>query len=368
MADPTAPLPAGSTIGILGGGQLGRMLAIAAAPLGYKCHVFDPGLDGPASHVSAKTTQAEFSDLEAVRQFASECDVVTYEFENIPLATAEAAADGATLAPNTRALKIAQHRVREKQFFNELGIATAPWRPIRSAADLKSAAEELGTPCILKTSELGYDGKGQVKLTSPADAANAWQELGLDEVGPDAEPPAVLEGFVPFIAEASVLFARSGLGEMKAYPIVDNVHRDHILHTSTVPSMTAPIVEEVAHDTAERSALALEYVGVMAVELFILEDNSVLVNEMAPRVHNSGHWSIEGAVTSQFEQHVRAIANLPLGSANLRGAVQMRNLIGDEVRDATAQLIHPDVHLHLYGKTEPRPGRKMGHITTVKPS
>ena len=360
-------MPPGSTIGILGGGQLGRMLSLAAAPLGYTCHTFDPADDGPASQVCQRTTTAHFDDLEAVKRFASACDVVTYEFENIPLATVEAAATVAPLNPNGRALKTAQHRGREKQFFQDIGVSTAPWRPIHGPEDLTQAVEDLGLPCILKTSEMGYDGKGQIKIERAQDAAQAWAELGLSSAQAGDVAPAVLEGFVPFVSEASVLIARSGLGEMKAYPLVDNVHKDHILHTSTVPSLCAPIVEEVAQDIAERAALNLDYVGVLAIEVFVLADNSVLVNEMAPRVHNSGHWSIEGAVTSQFEQHIRAIANLPLGSTDLLGAAQMRNLIGHDVDDAGDALKHPHTHLHLYGKSKARAGRKMGHVTTVKP-
>jgi len=365
MVDKAFPLPPGSVIGIFGGGQLGRMLALAAAPLGYNCYIYAPGHNLPATQVAAAHMDRDYGDLEAVREFAKACDVITFEFENIPVEAVEEAAAHCPVCPGANALHTARNRAREKTFFNGLGAETAPWAPVTSLDDLRAGLAASGTPAILKTAELGYDGKGQARIDTADKADAAWRALTPERIG--GAPPAVLEGFVDFAAEASVIAARSRTGEIAVYDLVRNQHRDHILDTSTVPGGFAPVTEEAARDIAERALLNLEYVGVLAIELFVMPDNTVRVNEMAPRVHNSGHWSIDAAVTSQFEQAIRATAGLPLGSTALTGAAEMTNLIGDGVRDAQDVLKEPGTHLHLYGKGDVRPGRKMGHITRVKP-
>jgi len=349
-------LPPGSTIGILGGGQLGRMIALAAAQLGYRCHIFCPETDGPASHVAARTINGDFDDEAALRAFAQGVDIVTYEFENVPAATARLLAEIVPVAPSARALEVAQDRIVEKSFVKDLGCGVPAFRAVSSLEDLEAAVAEIGTPAILKTRRFGYDGKGQARLMTPEDMVGAWDAIGGN--------PAILEAMVPFDGEVSVLVARGWDGRMVHYGPVHNIHKNGILDISRVP---APFSEQLAANavaTAEKIASALDYVGVLGVELFVVGED-VLFNEMAPRVHNSGHWTTEGAVTSQFENHVRAICGLPLGATDPLGHVEMRNLIGDDANQWQELLADPNLHVHLYGKREARPGRKMGHTTRV---
>lgn len=346
----------GGTIGIIGGGQLGRMLALAAAPLGYKVHIFDPGVTPCAGDVAAAVTCAAFDDSAALVRFAASVDVVTYEFENLPVAPLEALGD--KLRPGTLSLAIAQDRAVEKRFIESIGATVSPWREVNCVEDAVAAVEALGTPIVLKSRRLGYDGKGQAWIRSAGDAASAWERIG--------RKPAVAERGVDYIAEYSVLVARTFEGETRCWDVPRNLHESGILSRSEVPA-TLPASARVdeAVETARRLAKALGHVGVMAVEYFATADGPV-VNEIAPRVHNSGHWTIEGAETSQFEQHVRAVVGLPLGRTALtgRGAV-MDNLIGDDVDRWAEIAAEPGAHLHLYGKGAARPGRKMGHVTRV---
>lgn len=350
-----APL---STIGIIGGGQLGRMLAVAAAQLGYQCHIFAPDERCPAADVAQHWTQAAYDDAEALARFADQVDIVTYEFENIPVGPVEVLASTKLVAPNARALAIAQDRVAEKRFLEEIGAPTARWRAVNSLSDLHAAIAEIGVPAILKTRRDGYDGKGQARIMDPSDAAAAWTAIG--------ERPAILEGFVRFDHEYSVIVARRADGVATSWDAPENVHDHGILATSTVPAHPAILAQaDAARATALKVAEALDYVGVLTLEFFASADGPVF-NEMAPRVHNSGHWTIEGAVTSQFENHIRAICGLPLGSTALVAPrVQMRNLIGAQAEDWVEILGDPDAHLHLYGKRVHRPGRKMGHVTRL---
>lgn len=355
MAEPLAP---GSTIGILGGGQLGRMLAIAAARLGLRAHIYDPGEDPPAGHVSARVTRAAYDDGEALLAFAWSVDAVTFEFENVPATTAEALAANALVRPGPRALAIAQDRVAEKSFLNETGIATAPWRAVDGLGDLEAGLAAIG-PGILKTRRFGYDGKGQVLLSGPQDAARAWEEIG--------HAPAILEGLIPFEAEISVIAARGADGRVIAYEPGLNLHRDGILHTTTVPAPVRRAVAQEAVLVAGRILQALDYVGVIGVEFFVAPGNRLLVNEIAPRVHNSGHWTIEACVIDQFEAHIRAVAGWPIGEGTRHSDAVMTNLIGAEADRWAALAAEPGAGLHLYGKAEARPGRKMGHITRISP-
>ncbi|MBA4048851.1 MAG: 5-(carboxyamino)imidazole ribonucleotide synthase [Sphingomonas sp.] len=347
----------GSTIGILGGGQLGRMLCAAAAQLGYRTLVLAPDEEAVAAQTASSFIRADYQNRVVLDDFAAACDVVTYEFENIELAPIDYLAEKLPVHPAPAALAIAQDRVNEKSFVAALGGRTAPWARVASLAELDAALADIGTPAILKTLRLGYDGKGQVRLTDPGMAAAAWSAIG--------KRPALLEGFVPFTHEFSIILARRADGAMVSYPPPWNEHRDGVLARSTLP---APA--EIARQWSEAAVLAgrvadtLDYVGVLACEFFVGADGPVF-NEMAPRVHNSGHWTIEGAVTSQFENHIRAICGLPLGDTALtaRGIV-MDNLIGEQAADWLPALTEPDSHLHLYGKTV-RPGRKMGHVTRL---
>ena len=348
----------GGTIGILGGGQLGRMLAMAAAQLGYRVHIYSPEGSGPATEVSAEWTQGRYDDGEALARFSHAVDVVTFEFENIPAGPLRRLAEHAPLHPNPAALEAAQDRLAEKKFVAGLGGIPAPFHPVETREGLDVAVAALGTPAILKTRRFGYDGKGQARLTSAADAGAAWIAIG--------GAPAVLEGFVRFDREFSVIAVRGADGAFATWDVPDNRHVDGILATSTVPAgglIAAQAAEAIA--LAHRVADALDYVGVLAVEFFATDAGPVF-NEMAPRVHNSGHWTIEGAVTSQFENHIRAICGLPLGLTTLTApAVRMRNLIGAEANQWPTILADPAARLHLYGKREARPGRKMGHVTTL---
>lgn len=344
----------GGTIGILGGGQLGRMLAMAAARLGYRCHVFAPERDSVAAEVSAEFTCAPWTDHDALTAFAAGCDVVTYEFENVPVGPLGAIE--ARLAPHPRALETAQDRLKEKHFVAELGGTPAPFMAVDSAPDLASAVERIGTPGILKTRRDGYDGKGQWRIATARDA----DAIRL----PPA--PTVYEGFVDFEAEFSVILVRGHDGEVRFWDSAENVHENGVLATSTLPaSDTITAQVPAARELAAKVAEALGYVGVLTLEFFATRDGPVF-NEMAPRVHNSGHWSIEGAACSQFENHIRAICGLPLGdTACVAPQIVMRNLIGEEALAGADILRDPADHLHLYGKRDAREGRKMGHVTRI---
>lgn len=353
--------PPGSTIGIVGGGQLGRMLARAASRMGYKTHIYTPEKDSPASHVATKTTIGAYQDGAALRAFGQSVDVVTFEFENIPAETLEMLEYLVAVRPKPSVLFTTRNRLREKEFIRAQGIATAPFAPVRTEADLASAITIIGTPSVLKTCELGYDGKGQVVIQNSEfriqNSEKAWKQLGKTE--------CILEGFINFSAEASIIVARSTNGEARCFPLVQNIHRDHILHQTIAPAPFIDTHQEEATRIAKTLAEALDVVGLLAVELFVT-DQGLLVNELAPRPHNSGHWTMEGAPTSQFEQHIRAICGWALGDTTARGTVEMINLLGDEWREWEEYAKRPDAHVHLYGKTESRPGRKMGHVTIVK--
>lgn len=350
-------LAPGATIGILGGGQLGRMLAIAAAQLGYRSHIYAPEASGPATEVSAEWTQAGYDDAAALERFAKSVGVVTYEFENVPPAALDALEAIAPIRPGKRSLEVSRFRPSEKGLVRDLGGRTAPFRVVETLDDLRAAFAEIGGPAILKTSSLGYDGKGQVRLRDASELDAAWHAIG--------GAPSVLEGFVTFAAEFSVLLCRAGDGRTAVWDTPENAHADGILDTSTVPArQLIRDQEDEAVALAHKVADALDHVGLLTCEFFATADGPVF-NEMAPRVHNSGHWTIEGAVTSQFENHIRAVCGLPLGATTLTGArVEMTNLIGEGASGWAEILSDPAAKLHLYGK-HIRPGRKMGHVTRV---
>ncbi len=351
-------LPPNSTIGIVGGGQLGRMIALAAARLGYRSHVFTDQADSSAAQVTNRVTVAAYDDLDAMHRFADAVDVVTIEFENLPVDGLRAIAGSVPVRPSPDVLAVCQDRLAEKEFLGGLDVPTAPFAGVSSAADLKSALTAIGHPAVLKTRRMGYDGKGQMRLEAGADPEAVWQELG----GRDA----VLEGFVTFERELSVIVARAEDGEKAAYLPVENRHENHILSKTIAP---APMVEDQAAAAvalAERIADGLDLVGLLAVEMFQTSDGRILVNELAPRPHNSGHWTIDACLVSQFEQTVRAITGLPLGSPERLFDAEMDNLLG-EAAEGWAELIRrPNARLHLYGKTPIRPGRKHGHVTTLR--
>ena len=351
-------LPTGSTIGILGGGQLGRMLAVAASRLGLKAHVYEPGANPPAADVAHRVTTASYEDAAALTAFAQSVDVVTYEFENIPTSALDLIEAIRPIRPNRRALAISQDRIEEKGFLNSIGLATAPWAAVNDAAGLDAALAAIGAPAILKTTRLGYDGKGQARIMAPQDAPAALAAMN--------GAPAVLEGFVPFTMEISVIAARGPDGAVAAFDPGENVHRDGILHTTTIPARLPPARRSDAVLIAARILNALDYVGVMGVELFVTPQG-LLVNEIAPRVHNSGHWTQNGCAVDQFEQHIRAVAGWPLGDGSRHSDVVMENLIGDDVDRIPALAAEAGTAIHLYGKAEARPGRKMGHVNRVKP-
>ena len=354
-------LSPGATIGILGGGQLGRMLALAAARLGLRTHIYCPDPDSPAFEVASACTIQAYEDEAALRDFAASVEVITYEFENVPARTAEVLAEVRAVRPDAAALKASQDRLVEKQFMASLGIATAPFVAVDTAGAMPRAVAQLGRPSILKTRRFGYDGKGQTTIKDGSDLAAAFRSLGGGE--------CILEGVVPFAKEVSVICARGLDGGFAAFDVCENAHRGGILHRTVAPAALAPETAAEAIAMAKTIADALDYVGVLAVEFFVVAAagrETLAVNEIAPRVHNSGHWTEAGAVTSQFEQHVRAICGWPLGATALLGThVEMENLIGDEAEGWAALLARPDVCLHLYGKEEVRPGRKMGHWTRV---
>lgn len=355
------PLPPGSTIGILGSGQLGRMLALAGARLGLKSHIYADA-SGPAFDVAATHTVGGFDDMAALARFGGSVDVVTYEFENVPVAAAEALQKIVAVRPGPRALEVSQDRLIEKQFISALGVPVAPFMPIASAADIGPAMLELGGPAILKTRRLGYDGKGQVSVASADRAAGAFDAIG--------RAPAVLEKRVAFTREVSVLVVRAVDGTLAYYDCPENEHRDGILHRSTVPSPLGAADVAQAQAIAGRIATALAYVGVLAVELFHFADRKtdrLAVNEIAPRVHNSGHWTMDACAISQFENHMRAVAGWPLGSTARHSDAEMINLIGAEANAWHGLAAEPGAALHLYGKREARDGRKMGHVNRLQP-
>ena len=349
-----------ATIGILGGGQLGRMLAQAAGKLGLRCHVLAPETDSPAFDVVHRSTCADYHDENALDLFARDVDVVTYEFENVPAFAATFLAARVPVLPGPAALAVTQDRLREKQFVSDLGIGTAAFAAVDDHAALGAALAAIGRPAVLKTRRFGYDGKGQVMIRDGVDLDAAWTDIG--------EQPAILEAFVPFEREISVVAARGRDGRVECFEVTENEHRDHILKVSRVPAAVSRPVAAEAERIAADIATAFDYVGVLAVEMFVVADgagHAVLVNEIAPRVHNSGHWTLDGATVSQFEQHIRAVAGWPLGTPLTKGRVEMVNLIGAEVADYASWLREPGASVHLYGKRSVRPGRKMGHVTRL---
>jgi 5-(carboxyamino)imidazole ribonucleotide synthase len=353
-------LPPGSTIGILGGGQLGRMLSLAAAQLGLKCHIYSD-VPGGACDVAAASTIGPFEDTARIRAFAEGVDVVTYEFENVPLEAAAAAEAVAPVRPGPKALAVAQDRLEEKTFISGLGIPVAPFAAVDGEASFAAAVRAIGEAGILKTRRLGYDGKGQVRIKSAAELAPAFDAL--------KGAPSVLEGLVPFAYEVSVLVVRALSGETRFYDIPLNTHKNGILDTSTVPSPLPAADARRAQEIAGAIAEALGYVGVLGVEMFYVPDarERLVVNEIAPRVHNSGHWTMDACLVSQFENHMRAVAGWPLGPTDRHSDVSMTNLIGADVDQWPALAAEPNAALHLYGKPEARPGRKMGHVNRLRP-
>ena len=357
-------LSPGATIGILGAGQLGRMLAMAAARLGLRAHVFAPEAAGPAFEVAGSRTIASYDDETALARFADAIDVVTYEFENVPLACAKFLSARRPLRPNAQALACTQDRLTEKSFLRDIGLKTASFMAVEDPGALASAVAAIGHPAILKSRRFGYDGKGQALLREGANLPAVYRALG--------DEPKILEGYVRFEREVSVVAARGLSGAFAAFDLCENEHESHILARTRLPAAVTPATEAQAKAIARQIAEALDYVGVLAVELFVVKpgdgEESLIVNELAPRVHNSGHWTIDGAETSQFEQHVRAIAGWPLGPTARRGDIEMRNLIGEEGRHWREILSDPGLHLHLYGKIDAWPGRKMGHVTRILPA
>lgn len=349
-------LAPGATIGILGGGQLGRMLSVAASRLGFRTHIYEPATNPPAADVAHRVTTAPYEDATALRAFAESVDVVTYEFENVPTSALDLIESLRPIRPNRRALAVSQERLAEKGFLTEIGLTTAPYAPVSDMADLQAALARIGMPAILKTTRLGYDGKGQARIMTPEDAPAALAAM--------EGQPAVLEGFVDFSAEISVIAARGLDGSVACYDPGENVHRDGILHTTTVPARLPPARRSDAILIAARILNALDYVGVLGVELFVTPE-ALLVNEIAPRVHNSGHWTQNGCAVDQFEQHIRAVAGWPLGDGARHADVVMENLIGDDVLRVPQIARERDAALHLYGKAEARPGRKMGHVNRI---
>jgi 5-(carboxyamino)imidazole ribonucleotide synthase len=356
-------LAPGATIGILGAGQLGRMLAMAAARLGLRSHVFAPETEAPAFDVASAKTIAAYEDEAALAAFAEAVDVITYEFENVPTPCVDFLSTFQPVRPGARALSLTQDRLAEKTFLNELGLRTAPFMAVEDAGGLVRAVAALGRPSILKTRRFGYDGKGQALIREGSNLSALHRGLG--------GAPTILEGFVAFEREVSVIAARSLEGAFAAFDICENEHERHILARTLVPAAIAPATAAAAVSIARQILEALDYVGVLAVEMFVTREadglEGLVVNELAPRVHNSGHWTIDGAQTSQFEQHVRAIVGWPLGATTRRGRIEMHNLIGEEAAEWRDVLSQPDLSLHLYGKMEVRPGRKMGHVTRILP-
>ncbi len=353
-------LAPGATIGILGGGQLGRMLALAAAPLGLKCHIYCPDPDSPAFDVAAARTVAAYDDAAALERFAGSLDVVTYEFENVELAAVERLAQSVPVRPDARALAVAQDRLAEKTFLRDAGIAVAPFAAVDSIADLEKAIAEIGRPAVLKTRRLGYDGKGQAAIGEDTELPAALAGVGAAS--------SIVETFVDFAREVSVIAVGAADGAMACYDVTENVHRRHILHTATVPAAIRQETAAEARRIAERIMARLGYVGVLGVEFFVVDKDggeTLLVNEIAPRVHNSGHWTQDACAVSQFENHVRAVAGWPLGPTERHVDAVMTNLIGSEADHWAGLVADPAARLHLYGKRETRPGRKMGHVNRL---
>lgn len=357
----TAVVRPGAVVGVLGSGQLGRMFALAARRMGYRVHTFSPDEDSPTGQVADLEVTASYEDLDAVRRFARGVAVVTFEFENVPLAAAEAAADVAPVRPRPSVLHTAQHRLREKTFLENAGLPVPAFVAVRSLPELRAGLARLGTPAVLKRAASGYDGKGQARITTSADAEAAWSAVAGQE--------SILEAFVPFERELSVVATRGQDGSFAAYPVIENVHRRHILDVSVAPARVSGPVAAEAERLARAILESLDVVGVLCVELFLTPDGRLLVNELAPRPHNSGHLTIDAALTSQFEQQLRAVCGLPLGTAELRRPAAMANLLGDLWEggepDWKTVLALPEIALHLYGKAEPRAGRKMGHLTAL---
>ncbi|HEY2714535.1 MAG TPA: 5-(carboxyamino)imidazole ribonucleotide synthase [Chthoniobacterales bacterium] len=358
---PNDPLLPGATIGIMGGGQLGRMFAIAARRMGYHVHTFSPEKNGPAAQFSDLATAASYYDEAAVQGFARCIDVLTFEFENIPSSTVEWASRDQIVRPHGEVLHIAQHRLREKEFLRDAGFPVASFRRVASPADLTSALEAIGRPAILKGAAFGYDGKGQQRIDPGSDLEEVWSRRE-DEL-------CVLEQVIEFEKEISVIVARAPDESTAVFPVCENIHRHHILDMTLAPARIGDTVASAARALACEVAIRLELVGLLAVEMFLKGDGELIINELAPRPHNSGHWTIEGCVTSQFEQHVRAVCGLPLGSTELLCPTAMVNLLGEIWSDGepnwSGALAHPGVHLHLYGKQQARPARKMGHLTAL---
>lgn len=353
-------LPPNSTIGIVGGGQLGRMSALAAARLGYRCHILTPEPDSPAALVSAGVTLGDYEDAAALRDFAAKVDVITFEFENVSAEGLDLLSSLKPVRPSPQVLRISQDRIAEKSFLNGAGAPTAPWRAIHTRADLAEAVAALGLPAILKTTRLGYDGKGQALLRTPDDMNPAWEEL--------SPKPLILEGFVDFACEISIIVARGLDGQTVAFDAVENSHRDHILDTTLAPARIGEDLAAEAQALACRIAAHLDLVGLLAVEMFVASDGRVLVNEIAPRPHNSGHWTIDACPASQFEMHIRAVAGLPLPPASRHSDAVMKNLVGEAETALWPEILAtPGLIPHLYGKAEARAGRKMGHVTRLFP-
>lgn len=354
-------IPPGATLGVLGGGQLGRMFAIAARRLGYRIHIFCPEADSPAAPVADRTFVSPYEDLDPVRAFARTVDVVTFEFENIPSATSDACSEVVPVRPAGRVLHITQQRLREKGFLRDHGFPVTPFRAIHSLEDLVSATRELGLPGVLKTASFGYDGKGQRTLRSATELSEAFTGLGGTE--------GIYEAFVDFAQEVSVVGARTVEGQFAAFPVFENVHAHHILDVTVSPARITPELEAAARELSRGILEALDVVGLLTVELFVTRDGRLIVNELAPRTHNSGHLTLDACVTCQFEQQVRAVCGLPLGSTELKQPAAMANLLGDVWNGGPPRwdqaLSNPRLKLHLYGKASPRPGRKMGHITAT---
>lgn len=355
------PLLPGATIGILGGGQLGRMFGLAARHLGYRVHTYEPTPDSPAGQVADREVNRPYEDLVSLHDFASRVDVVTYEFENVPMVALEALEGKVPLRPNREVLYVAQNRRREKEFLAQHGFPITGFRVVTSESELRAGVAALGCPCVLKTADFGYDGKGQQKVSATSDLTAVWQQHGTST--------GVLEAWVDYTLELSCLVARNRAGEMRVFPVVENRHTHHILDLSLIPANVSPAIELAAKEIAQNLARQFDLVGLLAVEFFLTKSGDLLINELAPRPHNSGHFTIDACVTSQFEQQLRAVCDLPLGDTQLLCPAIMRNLLGDcwsKGEPAWDQLLAiPGLKLHLYGKTEARPGRKMGHYTIL---
>lgn len=353
MSKPLAP---GATIGILGGGQLGRMLSVAAARLGFKTHIFEPGANPPAGQVCDTVTTASYEDEAALLAFADAVDVITFEFENIPTAALDILENHRPIHPNREALRVSQDRLVEKEFLQSLGLVTAPFAAVDSLANLNDALARIGTPAILKTRRFGYDGKGQARIKTLNEAETAYASM--------ADAPSILEGFVDFSREISVIGARNSDGAVSCFDPGENIHKDGILHTTTVPAQISNAIRTDSVLLAGHILNALNYVGVMGVELFVT-DSGLIVNEIAPRVHNSGHWTQNGCVIDQFEQHIRAVSGWPLGDGQRHSDVEMLNLIGEDITMVPALAKERNTAIHLYGKADVKPGRKMGHVNRL---